>query len=93
MSNALERLRAAKVRADESVNDAEAMDAYINDRIKHGGWSDADAREYRDAVSSILHSCSNGAIQAAREFWKSTLSAGPVEEINERIRKGAQHAE
>lgn len=93
MSNALERLRAAKVRADESANDAEAMEAYIDDRIKNGGWSDADAQEYRDAASSILHSGSNDAIQAAREFWKSALSAGPVAGINERIRKGAQHAE
>jgi len=86
MSNALERLRAAKARADESANDISEMDKYIADRLAHGGWTANDAAEYRDAVSAILRDGSDDEILAAREFWKNALATGPAAGINQRIR-------
>lgn len=93
MSDALERLRAAKARADESANDLEAMEAYVADRIAHGGWSANDAAEYRDAASAILRSGSDDEIRAAREFWSDTRATRPAVGINERIKMGARDEE
>lgn len=90
---AIERLRAAKARADESANDISEMDRYIADRLSHGGWSANDAAEYRDAASAVLRSGSDDEIRAAREFWSDALATGAAVGINQRIRMGVRNAE
>lgn len=85
MSEALERLRAAKVRADSSVDDVVQLERYIADRLD-AGWTDTDADEYRSAVAKLLRSGTEEERIAAREFWSAALATWPAVGINQRIR-------
>lgn len=87
MTDALERLRAAKIRADSSTDDLVTMERYIADRRDSGKWTEQDADEYRAIVTEMLRIGPESDRIAAREFWASVLGYPAVSGINERIRR------
>lgn len=89
MADMLERLYAAKSRADGDVRAREHYAAYVEDRIEHGEWSTADVAEYKAEVGRIMANGTPDEKAAAREFWEykaAGLDRGRG--INERIRAG-----
>lgn len=81
----LEKLRAAKDRADSSEIDRKNYAAYISDRIE-AGWSAEDVAEYKAEVGRIMTEGSDDEKSAAREFWAHKRSGNSHIGINERIR-------
>ncbi len=83
----LDRLRAAKAKADGSEKDRDNYAAYVAERVENGGWSDADVAEYREEVGRIMKSGTADEKVAAREFWAHKVkNMGPERGINARIR-------
>lgn len=81
----LEKLRAAKDRADSSEIDRKNYAAYIADRIENG-WSAEDVAEYKAEVGRIMTEGSDDEKAAAREFWAHKRCRNSEVGINERIR-------
>jgi len=81
----LEKLRAAKDRADSSEIDRKNYAAYIADRIENG-WSAEDVAEYKAEVGRIMTEGTDDEKAAAREFWAHKRHRNPEVGINERIR-------
>ena len=81
----LEKLRAAKDRADSSEIDRKNYAAYIADRIENG-WSAEDVAEYKAEVGRIMTEGSDDEKAAAREFWANKRNRNSEVGINERIR-------
>ena len=73
--NALERLKAAKASADKSQIDRENYAAYVSDRWLNGGWTQADADEYRAEVERIMKAGTDAEKAAARQFWALKAAA------------------
>lgn len=89
MTEVLDRLRLAKEKADKDGIVRRQYLAYVDDRIKHGGWSSSDVEEYREEVRRIMSEGTDDEKLAAREFWASKYSTAESDEnsVNARIRK------
>ena len=81
----LERLKAAKQKADGGETDRSNYSAYVADRIE-AGWTDADVSEYKSEVGRIMTIGTEEEKQAAREFWAHKAKANTETGINQRIR-------
>ena len=82
----LERLKAAKQKADGGETDRSNYAAYVADRLENG-WSADDVAEYQAEVGRIMTSGTEGEKRAAREFWAHKSETRPAEcGINQRIR-------
>ena len=87
--NALEKLKAAKFKADKSQIDRDNYAAYIADRKENGGWTQADVVEYRGEVERIMKSGTDDEKAAASEFW-ALKAKQSVPDINARIRRSIE---
>jgi hypothetical protein len=85
VSDAIERLKLVKSRADSDEIDRQNYSAYVADRIENG-WSVDDVAEYRTEVKRIMATGTEDEKLAAREFWASKVLPKPEEGINARIR-------
>ena len=82
----IERLRAAKGKADDSEKDRANYAAYVADRID-AGWSDEDVAEYKAEVKRIMSVGTEDEKSAAREFWAHKAGGRRSEHgVNDRIR-------
>ena len=87
MTDALERLRATKLRADAAADDLAMMERYVADRRDSGKWTEQDADEYRAVVTEMLRIGPESDRIAAREFWTSVLGCPGASGINDRIKR------
>jgi hypothetical protein len=81
----LDRLKAAKAKADGGENDRANYAAYVADRVENG-WPESDVAEYRAEVGRIMATGTEDEKTAAREFWAHKATANPETGINARIR-------
>lgn len=89
MTEVLDRLRAAKEKADKDGIVRRQYLAYVDDRTKCGGWSSSDVEEYREEVRRIMSEGTDDEKLAAREFWASEylIDGSDENSVNARIRK------
>lgn len=87
-TSALSRLRNAKQNADSVADDRDNYALYVAERVECGGWAPEDVNEYRAAVGVVMHSGTEDARLAAREFWalKAKDSSFCATGINDRIK-------
>ena len=83
--NALEKLKAAKFKADKSQVDRDNYAAYIADRKENGGWTQTDVAEYRAEVERIMKSGTDDEKAAASEFWAMKVDSNSAYGVNSRI--------
>lgn len=81
----LERLKAAKAKADDGQQDRANYAVYVADRMENG-WSSDDAAEYRAEVGRIMAEGEEDEKAAAREFWAHKAAHKPQVGINQRMR-------